>query len=152
MGYLSKASLQEEFNSMVLAVSSVGVSLAAVIGLIGILNFINAMLTEIISRKREFAMLQSIGMTNIQLQKVLIYEGLCYIVIAVMISFILGSLLSSIVLSALNDVFLFFAYQFQVLPFVIMMPLLLLVAVLTPLLAYRKMRSRSIVERLRETD
>ncbi len=110
------------------------------------------MLTEIISRKREFAMLQSIGMTNIQLQKVLIYEGLCYIVIAVMISFILGSLLSSIVLSALNDVFLFFAYQFQVLPFVIMMPLLLLVAVLTPLLAYRKMRSRSIVERLRETD
>lgn len=152
MGYLSKASLQEEFNSMVLAVSSVGVSLAAVIGLIGILNFINAMLTEIISRKREFAMLQSIGMTNIQLQKVLIYEGLCYILIAVMISFILGSLLSSIVLSALNDVFLFFAYQFQVLPFVIMMPLLLLVAVLTPLLAYRKMRSRSIVERLRETD
>jgi putative ABC transport system permease protein len=30
---------------------------------IGILNFINVMASEIISRKKEFAMLESIGMT-----------------------------------------------------------------------------------------
>lgn len=152
MGYLSKTSLQNEFNGMMFAISSIGITLAAVIALIGILNFINAMLTEIISRKREFAMLQSIGMTNEQLRKVLIYEGVCYIAIALVTSFILGSLLSFGVLNALNQVLLFFKYRFQILPFVIMTPLLLFVAVVTPALAYRRIKSKSIVERLRETE
>ncbi|MCM1155235.1 MAG: ABC transporter permease [Roseburia sp.] len=152
MGYLSKASLQNEFHTMMFTLSAIGIALAAVIALIGVLNFINAMLTEIISRKREFAMLQSIGMTNKQLQEILICEGLCYIIAAIVISFLLGALLSFGVLSALNQMVLFFAYRFQILPFIIMTPLLLLVAVITPYLAYRRIRSKSIVERLRETE
>ena len=41
----------------------VGGCLSFVIGLIGVLNFFNAILTSIHARRREFAMLQSIGMT-----------------------------------------------------------------------------------------
>lgn len=152
MGYLSGASLQSEFNGMIFAISVIGISLACIIALIGILNFINAMLTEIISRKREFALLQSIGMTNVQLQKILIYEGVCYIIVAAVTSLILGSLLSYGVLNALNKIVMFFEYRFQILPFIIMTPLLFIVAIVTPLLAYRKIRSKSIVERLRETE
>lgn len=152
MGYITKDSLRKEFENMILVIATAGIMLAAVIALIGILNFINAITTEIISRRREFAMLQSIGMTNAQLRKMLVYEGVSYVAVAGIVSFILGSILSRLILSALNNILLFFNYQFQIMPFVIMIPLLLLVAALAPLLAYQKMKQKSIVERLRENE
>ena len=62
-----------------------GSALSFVIGLIGILNFFNAILTGIAVRKREFAMLQSIGMTGKQLKTMLIIEGLLYTLSSVII-------------------------------------------------------------------
>lgn len=152
MGYLSKNSLRGEFEGMITVVGAIGIALSVVIALIGILNFINATVTGIISRRREIAMLQSIGMTNGQLQKMLIWEGVSYVGIAGVISFFLGSLLAWGVLSALNNVILFFEYRFQILPFLIMMPILLAVAALAPVIAFRRMGKKSIVERLREAE
>lgn len=150
MGYLTMEVLQKEFRNMMNVVATIGIALSGVIALIGILNFINAILTQIISRKREFAMLQSIGMTNDQLLKTLVCEGVSYIAISGGISLLLGSLLSWLVLRALNDVLLFFEYRFQIRSFLIMLPLLLLVAATAPVICYRQLRKKSIVERLRE--
>ena len=148
MGYVSKDSLRGEFENMVTVIATIGIALAVVIALIGILNFINAIVTQIISRRREFAMLQSVGMTSGQLRRTLICEGISYIAISGIISFVLGSLLSWAILTALNHVILFFEYRFQILPFVIMIPLLVLVAVVVPTAAYRNLQKKSIVERL----
>lgn len=150
MGYTTKESLQKEFESYTEVVALIGIALSAVIAFVGILNFSNAMITQIISRKREFAMLQSIGMTDRQLQKTLVYEGIGYIAVSGAVSFVLGSLLSFIILKALNSLIAFFEYRFQILPFVVMMPVLGMVAVLVPILAFRSIRKQSIVERLRE--
>ncbi|MDE7259640.1 MAG: ABC transporter permease, partial [Lachnospiraceae bacterium] len=150
MGYVTQDSLRQEFEGMIAIVATIGIVLAAVIALIGILNFINAVITGIISRRREFAMLQSIGMTGDQLRKTLICEGISYIAIAGVISFILGSLLSWLILRALNNVILFFEYRFRILPFVVMIPILMLVAVVTPSMAYKSLSKKSIVERLHE--
>lgn len=152
MGYTTKESLRREFANMVTVIATIGISLAAVIALIGILNFVNAMITGILSRRREFAMLQSIGMTSTQLVKTLICEGISYIALSGVIGFLAGSLLSFLVLRALNNVLLFFEYHFQILPFVIMMPVFLVTAVLAPVVAYRNVRKKSIVERLRESE
>ena len=97
-------------------------------------------------------MLQSIGMTDDQLRKMLICEGISYVAVSGIFSFLIGSPLSWLVLNAMNKIMLFFEYHFQILPFLIMMPLLLLVAVFTPLMAYRNLKKKSIVERLRETE
>ncbi len=152
MGYVSLDMLRKEFENVTMVFAIVGITLASVVALIGILNFINAITTEIISRRREFAMLQSIGMTQAQLQKVLICEGVSYVAVAFIISFVFGSFLSWLILNALNEVIAFFSYRFQVVPFFIMLPLLLLVAALTPLFAWRKIKQRSIVERLQESE
>lgn len=152
MGYTTKESLRREFANMVTVIATIGISLAAVIALIGILNFVNAMITGILSRRREFAMLQSIGMTSTQLVKTLICEGISYIALSGVIGFLAGSLLSFLVLRALNNVLLFFEYHFQILPFVIMMPVFLVTAVLAPVAAYRNVRKKSIVELLRESE
>lgn len=150
MGYVSRESLREEFGGMVMVIATIGITLSAVIALIGILNFTNAMITEVISRRREFAVLQSIGMTGGQLRKTLIFEGISYVAVSGAVSFVLGSILSYVILKAMNNMILFFEYRFQILPFVIMIPVLVLASVLVPVLAWKRIGRRSIVERLRE--
>lgn len=152
MGYVSKDSLRKEFENMITVIGELGIALCIVIAIIGMLNFINAMVTEVISRRREFAMLQSIGMTSEQLRKMLVCEGVGYVVISGIIAFLAGAPLSWVVLNAVNNVLLFFEYHFRVLPFVILLPVLVAVAVLTPMLAYRNLQKKSIVERLREAE
>lgn len=152
MGYASKQMLEQEFSGMIGAISMIGTTLAMVIAFIGILNFINAVFTGIISRKREFAMLQSIGMTKGQLRGVVVCEGLSYVVIAGVISFVAGSLLAYAVLHALNDIIMFFEYQFQTLPFLIMLPVLFAVAVITPVVSFGQLGKESVVERLRDAE
>lgn len=137
---------------MIGAVSMIGVTLAVVIAFIGVLNFINAVFTGIISRKQEFAMLQSIGMTKGQLRSVVVCEGLSYVAAAGMISFAAGSLLAYAVLHALNDVIAFFEYRFQVLPFLIMLPVLMIVAVVAPMVSFEQLGKESVVERLRNAE
>lgn len=152
MGYASKTTLEQEFSGMVGAISMIGTTLAIVIAFIGVLNFINAVFTGIISRKREFAMLQSIGMTKGQLRGVVVCEGLSYVAVAEVISFVAGSLLAYAVLHALNDVIMFFEYRFQVLPFLMMMPVLVAVAVVTPVVSFGQLGKESVVERLRDAE
>lgn len=151
MSYASKETLKREFKGMVNVISVIGIALAGVLAFIGTLNFINAVFTGIISRKREFAMLQSIGMTGKQLRKMLIFEGISYVLIAGIISLIAGSLLARAVLSALNQVILFFEYRFQIVPFLILLPLLVLTAIVTPIISFQKLQKQSVVERLRES-
>lgn len=152
MAYASKESLKQEFDGMIQVISLIGISLSVVIAFIGILNFINAVITGILARKRELAMLTSVGMTGEQMKKMLICEGISYILIAGMISFAAGNLLSGWLLGALNSIIMFFEYQFTIMPFLVMLGVLTLVAVLTPLIAYGKLHKSSIVERLRVMD
>lgn len=152
MGYLSKELLRDEFSGMIQVVGTIGIALAVVIALIGILNFVNAVITGIIARKREFAMLQSIGMTKHQLQLMLVYEGIGYVGIAGVISLFLGTFLGWRLLISLNEMVMFFEYRFQIAPFLIMLPVLLAVAVIGPLAAFSRLQKRSIVERLREAE
>lgn len=152
MGYSSKVTLRQEFSNMTGTISIIGTALAGVIAFIGILNFINAVFTGIISRKQEFAMLQSIGMTAGQLKKVMICEGMSYVLTAGIISFAAGSLLAYVVMNALNNVIMFFEYRFQILPFLIMLPILMAVAAATPIVSFWKLQKESVVERLRTTE
>ena len=152
MAYASKNSLKKEFSGMIQGIALIGVSLSVVIAIIGILNFINAVVTGILSRKRELAMLTSIGMTGKQMKKLLIYEGISYVLTAGVISFVIGNILSRVMLSALNDIIMFFEYQFTIIPFLIMTIVLVAVAILTPLVSYKRMQRSSIVERLRVTE
>ena len=88
--YESKASIRRAFTRFKNMFLICGGALCAIIGLVGILNFFNAIMTGILSRKREFAVLQSVGMTRRQLKRMLIYEGLFYAV---------GSIIASLILS-----------------------------------------------------
>ena len=137
---------------MIGSIRMIGIALSAVIAFIGILNFINSIITGILARKHEFAVLCSIGMTEQQLKRMILEESLYYVLISGIISVALGTALSRIILLALNNVIMFFAYRPNFLAFVIMLPLFLVLAALVPYLAYNRMKKESIVERLRNTE
>lgn len=152
MSYESKQVYIDSFNELKNMFILVGGALSIVIGVIGILNFINAILTSIISRQREFAMLQSIGMTTKQLKNMLSFEGVFYAAATILVSFALGSIVSLGVVSAIERQIWFCKYNFVILPLVILAPILLVLGVIIPLIAYRTANKKSVVERLRETE
>ena len=76
--YESKATYAAEFESIRGMFLLLGGTLSFIVGLVGILNFANAILTGITARRRELAVLQAIGMTTRQLRWMLALEGLLY--------------------------------------------------------------------------
>ena len=72
--YESKATYAGEFESTRSMFLLLGSTLSFIVGLVGVLNFFNAILTGITSRRRELAVLQSIGMTGQQLRTMLALE------------------------------------------------------------------------------
>jgi putative ABC transport system permease protein len=149
--YESKQSKTAEFEGFRNMFLTMGGTLAGIIGLVGVLNFINAVLTGILARKRELAMLQSVGMTGKQLNTMLVYEGLYYTMLSAALSLVLSAALGPLV-GSLCSAFWFFTYRFTVLPVLAVIPLFLVLGILVPLLMYRSVNRRTIVERLREIE
>ena len=129
MNYSSKSIREAEFAGMKNMVLAVGGALSLVIGMIGILNFVNSMMTSILTRRREFAMLQSIGMTGKQLLQMLMTEGVWYGAASGLVSLVLGVVLSLLAVRNLAGSLWFFSYHFTVLPLVLTVPVLLAVGI-----------------------
>lgn len=150
--YESRKTYAEDFSSFVNMFMILGSVLSFIIGFIGILNFLNAFLTSIVSRHREFAVLQSVGMTGSQLKKMLIAEGEILTLGSVLLSFILIIVTGPVFSNVISSIFWFFTYNFSLMPFVIITPIFAVLGVLLPMIAYRAMAGKSIVERLREAE
>lgn len=150
--YESKATYVAQFESFRSMFLMLGGTLSFIIGLVGILNFFNAILTGILTRKREFAMLQSVGMTGRQLKQMLVYEGLCYSLGAALLSLAIALLMGPLVGSAVENLFWFFSYRFTILPIFLLLPVFVLLGSLVPLGIYHSVAKLTIVERLRETE
>ena len=150
--YESKALYASEFEGMRSMFQLCGGALSFIVGLVGVLNFFNAILTGIITRKREMAVLQSIGMTGKQLKTMLVCEGLLYALSSVLLSLVLAVVLGPLAFSALQSMFWFFTYRFTLAPILAVAPVFALLGALVPLAVYRSISKYTVVERLRESD
>ena len=127
-----------------------GGALSFIVGLVGVLNFFNAIFTGIITRRREFAVLQAIGMTGRQLKRMLMLEGLLYTLGAVGVSLVLALALGPVAFTAVESLFWFFTYDLTLAPFLIVIPAFAALGALVPVVVYRAAARSTIVERLRE--
>lgn len=152
MNYESKSTFVEEFSSMQRTYMSVGTILSFIIAVIGIMNFINTMITSVISRKHELAMLQSIGMTKKQMNEMLIWEGLTYAGLTAGFVLTIGSLISYFGVSAFMGGIWFFKFNFTITPVLICLPILFALAVVVPVICYKIASKDSVVERLRAVE
>lgn len=150
MSHVSKATFEESFRSTQMMIWAVGGSLGVILGMIGVLNFINAMVTTIISRRRELAMLQSIGMTTRQLQQMLIVEGLIYAAITTAVVLTIGMVCIYGIIAGVAQMTFFITYRLTIWPVLVCLLLLLLIAWAVPMICYHNISKQSVVERLRQ--
>lgn len=152
MNYESKETTLKSFVDMKNTILTVGSTLAVIIGVIGVLNFINSILTSIITRKHEFAMLQSIGMTKKQLKQMLCLEGIYYALFTGVTTIVLGIICLQVIVKTLCTQMWFMSYEFIILPLLISIPVLIILSIFIPLVSFAFTDKTSIVERLREVE
>lgn len=146
----SKQTYFDEFSDFTKMIKLVGGTLSGILALIGILNFVNAVTTSIISRRRELAMMNAVGMTGRQQKKMLMWEGVHYAVLTAVCSLIIGILTNHFIVKNIAGDLFFFTYRFTLLPILICVPILILLSAVIPAVSYRTICSDSVVNRLRD--
>ena len=146
----NKHDYEAEYSSFMNMFKLAGGTLSGILALIGILNFVNAVITGIISRKRVLAMMNAIGMTGSQMEKMLMWEGIHYAALTAVGSLVIGTFISLTAVKGIAADMFFFSYHFTLLPLLICIPILLLLSAVIPYFAYRSICRESVVERLRE--
>lgn len=148
LSFKSRQTMTKQYERQTRSSAVMGNALSIVIAFVGILNFVNSMITAIVSRRHEFAMVQSVGMTKRQLHKMLVLEGLCYAGLTLLASYsisaaVIGTVVRSMVEGGYST------FRFTLMPLAVCTPILLLLAVLIPIVSFKNLEKRSIVERLR---
>ena len=139
-------------RSMQIFFWAIGGSVAGVVGLTGLLNFINVMAVGVMSRKKEFAAMESIGMAKKQVRKMLMYEGAGYAVVTLVAATVFGNIIALNLYGWLEyyDNTGAFNFNYPFVPFIIVALVILLICLISPLAAYHTVNKSTIIERLRE--
>lgn len=135
----------EQMKQTVLAIQTVGYSLAAMIFLIGTLNIINTALSSVSERKREFAMLEAVGMTDKQMRRMLLTESLYSSGVAVLLTVCVGFPLISVIIHTAMDGLV----SLHWLSGILMMAVCMMVSILSGIAVFRLTKSTAVVERIK---
>lgn len=151
VAYTSTKLLQEQLASNRNIVLLVGGMIGVILAFAGLINFTNMMVTNIITRRHEFAAMQSIGMTNRQLRRLIMDEGLYYAVGADVIGGLLAAILGMTVLkNVLNSPSMwYFTLRFTLVPAFFIAVIYLILAAIIPVVVLHFFNKGSVVERLR---
>ena len=121
-------------------------------GIVGVLNFVNAMMTSILSRRREFAVLQAVGMTKRQLKAMLVWEGMLYTLGSGLISGLISAAVNPLAGRLLEQGYWFYRYHYTIAPVLLAIPVFALLGYAIPTIMYPQAARQSVVERLREAE
>lgn len=147
--YTDKQTYLDEFSDFLRMIKLLGGTLTGILALIGVINFVNAVTTSIISRKRELAMMNAVGMTSKQTVQMLMWEGIHYAVFTAVCSVLIGTMLSLLLANSVAKELFFFTYHFTLLPIAVCVPILIVFSVIVPFAVYSTVCKDTIVERLR---
>ena len=126
-------------------------AVSAFVVIFGLLNMINMLINSAIIRKREFALLQAVGMTNRQLRKMLYREGMSVSIKSALLAAAFGITIGGLLCYLANKVMALKFVIFAIVP----LPVLLFAAVLIGLqilVSYcicRSIEKTSLIENLR---
>ncbi|MBS4534454.1 ABC transporter permease [Clostridium sp. D2Q-14] len=126
-------------------------TLLAILGIIGFMNMTNTLIVSIITRKQEIGVLQAIGMTNQQLNRMFQMEGFVFTIGTVIVAmavgipagyamFCYGKSQSWIGLNI---------YHFPLLEIVIMIAVITILQIVLSFVLSRNIRKESLIERIR---
>ena len=115
------------------------------ITIISVVNIFNTISTNLLLRKKEFATLKAIGMTEGQLSKSIILEGTLYGIMSSIVGGILSVILSKLLINAGGGV-ADFSYEFPIVAFSLSILVAISITYISTLVPLRKLKKQTIVE------
>ncbi len=151
-GRSSRIESREELKQAKIIMFCLGGGIAFILGLIGIMNFINIMSVGIMARKRELSVLEGVGMSKNQLRNMLIWEGLWYAVITFLLTGTLGNLVAYGLFAMFKQEASYAIFAYPTVPVLAICLLVFVICITAPRMAYKNINSLPLSERLREAD
>ena len=120
--------------------------------LFGVVNLINTTLANQISRKRENSILRSIGLTQKQLYKMIVCEGIGYVLFAMVFTLIIGlpvTIFACREISKISYAGEIIAYQFPIFEMALFLLVLFGLEFILSLWTIRRQKKQSLIEQMR---
>lgn len=148
----SKTDKIESFNKSSVMMNVVGGGISIILIFIGLLNFINVMVTNVNVRLQELAIMESIGMTKKQIKKMLTIEGAYYASITTLLTCTLGMGVVYLIAQLTKDIADYAEFVFPGKELISLITLIFAVCLITPVMAYKYSSKKTVTERLREIE
>ena len=122
-----------------------------ILAVISVMNLVNTMINSVHVRKKELSILQAIGMSDLQLMKMLQLEGLFYTAGTLFLSVGVGSLAGYpvFVYAKANGMFNISNYHYPVVPAIVISLVLILIQVVLAAGISKSVKKESLIERIR---
>ena len=148
----SKTDTMNDFEKSSMMMNLVGGGIAIILIIIGLLNFINVMVTNVNVRLKELAIMESIGMTKKQIIKMLTSEGAYYAGITTLITCTLGMGVVYFIAQLTKQIADYAEFVFPTIPLLSLITLIFAVCLIIPSIVYKYDSKSSVTERLREIE
>lgn len=150
IGCSSVLMLENSINGIKNTVNIIGGFISVILGIAGFINFINLMITNMLTRKKEYAIMQSIGMTTKQLIKMIVNEGMVYAIISAALGIIFSAVIGSTMIKIICDTVWFMTYDLLLWPALVLSLLTLILSAVIPVIIFKAFNKDSIVEKIRK--
>ena len=140
----------EQFNQMTYAENLTGNGIALLLIVTGLINFVNVMLTGVVARKNEFAIMESIGTSKKQIQKILTLEGGIYALVTTALIMTLGNAFLLLVADAVPHIADYAKFEY---PFTLVICLIFVIFIIclsVPAIVYHAVSKETVIERLHD--
>lgn len=144
-----KTKMMAEFRSAMSAMNILGGGISAVLIFIGIINFINVMLTGVYARRMELAVMESVGMTKRQVKKMLCFEGLYYGLLSILLIMTIGNAMIYVIGNYASKIADYAVFYYPAAQVAGMCAIILAICISVPAMIYRTLSGESVTERLR---
>ena len=148
--YKSVVSELEKFNQTNYSMNLIGNGAAVLLIMTGLINFVNVMLTSVIARKNEFAVMESIGTSKRQIGKMLVLEGGVYALVSTLLIMTLGNVFLMLVADAVPHLADYAKFEYPVALVICLILIIFVICLSVPAVVYRLISKETVIERLHD--
>ncbi len=149
---ISRYERREEMRDYLVTAKVLGTGLSIILLLVGVLNFINTMVVNVNTRRYELAILESVGMTKRQIERMLSMEGFYYWGVSLSLVATIGTAIYIVLYGIFSQEASYAVFSYPFIPLVLVSGLVLLICFIVPICAYKADIKLTVVERLRTSE
>lgn len=148
--YKSPIGMMEEYNQVTYSMNLLGNGAAVLLIVVGLINFINVILTGVVARKNEFAVMESIGTSKKQIKKILTLEGGIYALVTTVLIMTLGNAFLLLVADAVPHMADYAKFEYPFALVICLIFAIFMICLSVPAIVYRAVSKETVIERLHD--